>query len=241
MCCHNLRGCDERKLDESLLTNLPPFRGLTQLQIREILDAAQTARFDAGVEVFAEGVPIDRFFLLLDGHVRVQRTTPQGDQIILLHIAPGQLFGIGVALGHKTYPATAIAADDCVVLTWPNRLWPDFIARYEGFATQTYAVVGTRLADMHNVIVEMATKQVEQRIAAALLRLITQTGRKVEEGIEIDFPITRQNISDMTGSTLHTVSRLLSAWEKDGIVASARKKITVTAPHQLVLLSGVSG
>ena len=230
-----------KKLDESLLTNLPPFLRLSRPQIREILDAAQTARFDAGQTVFAEGTDVERFFLLLDGHIRVQRITPQGDQIILLHIGPGQLFGIGAALGHKTYPATAMAADDCVVLAWPNGLWPDFIARYDGFATQTYATVGDRLNDMQAVIVEMATKQVEQRIAAALLRLITQTGRKVEGGIEIDFPITRQNISDMTGSTLHTVSRLLSAWEKDGIVASARKKITVTAPHRLVLLSGAAG
>lgn len=230
-----------QKLDESLLSNLPPFRNLARPQIREILDAAQTARVEAGQAVFSEGMPVDRFFLLLDGHIRVQRTTAQGDLIILLHIAPGQLFGIGAALGHKAYPATAMAAEECVMLAWPNRLWPEFIANYAGFATETYAVVGERMADMHSVIVEMATKQVEQRIAAALLRLITQMGRKVEAGIEIDFPITRQNISDMTGSTLHTVSRLLSAWEKDGIVASQRKKITVTAPHQLVLLSGVTG
>ena len=229
-----------QKLDESLLSNLPPFRNLTRSQIREILDAAQTARVEPGQAIFSEGMPVDRFFLLLDGHIRVQRTTPQGDLIILLHIAPGQLFGIGAALGHKSYPATAMAAEECVMLAWPNRLWSEFIANYDGFATETYAVVGERIADMHSVIVEMATKQVEQRIAAALLRLITQMGRKVEAGIEIDFPITRQNISDMTGSTLHTVSRLLSAWEKDGIVASQRKKITVTAPHQLVLLSGVT-
>lgn len=229
-----------KKLDESLLVNLPPFRNLTRPQIREILDAAGTARFDVGQTVFVEGMPVERFFLLLDGHIRVQRTTAEGDQIILLHIAPGQLFGIGAALGHMAYPATAVAADDCVVLAWPNRLWPDFIATYQGFATQTYAVVGDRLNNMHSIIVEMATKQVEQRIAAALLRLITQMGRKVDLGIEIDFPITRQNISDMTGTTLHTVSRLLSAWEKDGIVASERKKITVTAPHQLVLLSGIA-
>ncbi len=229
-----------KKLDESLLTNLPPFRSLTRPQIRDILDAAQTARYDAGDTIFAEGVAVERFFLLLDGHIRVQRTTAAGDQIILLHIAPGQLFGIGAALGHKTYPATAISADDCVVLSWPSLLWPKFVANYDGFATQTYATVGGRLNDMHAVIVEMATKQVEQRIASALLRLITQMGRKVDHGIEIDFPITRQNISDMTGSTLHTVSRLLSAWEKDGIVASVRKKITVTAPHRLVLLSGVT-
>ncbi len=239
--CHNKQGFIVKKLDESLLTHLPPFRSLTPPQIREVLDAAQTARYDAGQTVFTEGMPVERFFLLLDGHIRVQRSTAQGDQIILLHIAPGQLFGIGVALGHKAYPATALAADDCVVLAWPNRLWPEFIARYDGFATQTYSVVGDRLNDMHAVIVEMATKQVEQRIAAALLRLITQMGRKVTNGIEIDFPITRQNISDMTGSTLHTVSRLLSAWEKDGIVASERKKITVTAPHRLVLLSGMAG
>lgn len=229
-----------RKLDESLLTDLPPFRSLTRPEIRDILDAAQTARFDAGQTVFSEGAAVDRFFLLLDGHIRVQRTTRDGDQIILLHIAPGQLFGIGAALGHRTYPATAVAADDCVVLAWPNRFWAEFVSRYSGFASQTYAVVGARLNDMHAVIVEMATKQVEQRIASALLRLITQMGRKVDGGIEIDFPITRQNISDMTGTTLHTVSRLLSAWERDGIVASERRKITVTAPHQLVLLSGIA-
>ena len=227
-----------KKLDESLLTHLPPFRNLSRLQIREILDAATSARFDAGRAVFCEGMPVDRFFLLLDGHIRVQRTTEQGDQIILLHIAPGQLFGIGAALGHKTYPASAVTVQDCVVLVWPNRLWAEFIAKYDGFSTQSYAVVGERLNDMHNVIVDMATKQVEQRIAAVLLRLITQMGRQVEGGIEIDFPITRQNISDMTGSTLHTVSRLLSAWEKAGIVASERKKITVTSPHQLMALSG---
>lgn len=230
-----------KNLDESLLTHLPPFKSLTHAQIREVLDAAQTARYDAGQTIFSEGMAVERFFLLLDGHVRVQHTTAQGDQIILMHIPPGQLFGIGAALGHTAYPATTMAADDCVVLAWPNRLWPEFIARYDGFATRTYAVVGERLNDMQAVIVEMATKQVEQRVAAALLRLITQMGRKVDDGIEIDFPITRQNISDMTGSTLHTVSRLLSAWEKDGIVASERKKITVTAPHKLVLLSGMTG
>jgi len=228
------------KLDESLLTALPPFRSLTRPQIREILDAAQTARFDAGSSVFSEGMPVDRYFLLLDGHIRVQRTTPGGEQVIALYIAPGQLFGVGAALGYKTYPATAVAADDCVVLWWPNRLWPDFVARYDGFATQTYKVVGDRITEMHSMIAEMATKQVEQRIACAILRLIAQMGRKVDGGIEIDFPITRQNISDMTGTTLHTVSRLLSAWEKDGIVASERKKITVIAPHRLVLLSGAA-
>ncbi|MFN4156685.1 MAG: Crp/Fnr family transcriptional regulator [Gemmobacter sp.] len=229
-----------KKLDESLLTDLPPFRKLTRPQIREILDAATPLRFEPGVAVFSEGMLVERFFLLLDGHIRVVRTTPGGDQIIALHIAPGQLFGIGAALGRTTYPATAMTADECLALAWPNRLWPAFTDRYDGFATETYRSVGDRLGEMNDRILEMATQQVEQRVACAILRLVTQTGRKVEGGIEIGLPITRQNISDMTGTTLHTVSRLLSAWERDGIVASERRKITVTAPHRLVVLSGAT-
>jgi CRP-like cAMP-binding protein len=91
---------------------------------------------------------------------------------------------------------------------------------------------------MQDMIADIATKHVEERIAGALLRLSAQMGRPVADGIEIGFPITRQNISDMTGTTLHTVSRLLSAWEKDGIVASERRRITVTAPHRLEAISG---
>lgn len=226
------------KLDESLLSGLPPFSRLDRPQIREILDLAVPRRYDTGSAIFREGAEAERFYLLLDGVIRVIRTTPTGEQIIALHIAPGQLFGIAPALQRDTYPATAMAAADCVALSWPVRLWHDFTAKYDGFATESYRTVGERLGEMQTRIVELATKAVEQRVAAALLRLANQTGRKTDEGIEITFPITRQNISDMTGTTLHTVSRLLSAWEKEGLVKSTRKHVVVTAPHQLMLLCG---
>ena len=134
-----------------------------------------------------------------------------------------------------------MTADECVALCWPNRLWPEFTTRYDGFATEAYVMVGERVGEMNNRIVEPATQQVEQPVACAILRLINQMGQKVEGGIEVGFPIKRQNISDMTGTTLHTVSRLLSAWEMDGSLVSERRKITVSAPHRLVLLSGADG
>ena len=226
------------RLDESLLSDLPPFSKLEQRQIREILDLASSRRYDEGVAIFEEGHDAGRFYLLLDGYIRVVRITPSGEQVIALHIPSGQLFGIAKALGHETYPATAIAAAESIALSWPTRLWDEFVAKYDGFATETYNTVGVRISEMNNRIVEMATQQVEQRIACALLRLINQTGRKVEGGIEIDFPITRQDLSEMTGTTLHTVSRMLSAWEKQGLVRSGRKRITVLEAHKLVLLSG---
>ncbi|WP_308421081.1 helix-turn-helix domain-containing protein [Frigidibacter albus] len=67
--------------------------------------------------------------------------------------------------------------------------------------------------------------------------MITQSGRKVVDGIEIGFPISRQNVADMTGTTLHTVSRVLSLWERGGVVRSTRCLVVVTDPHRLVVMS----
>ncbi|MGR3322181.1 MAG: Crp/Fnr family transcriptional regulator [Pseudooceanicola sp.] len=229
------------KLDESLLADLPPFSQLERPQIREILDHAVSRRYEEGTAIFREGHDADRFYLLLDGYLRVVRTTPEGDQIIVLHISPGQLFGIAPALQRDTYPATSIAAAESIALSWPVSLWSDFVARYPGFATESYKTLGERLGQIQETLTEMATQAVEKRVACALLRMVNQSGRKTSQGIEIAFPVTRQNISDMTGTTLHTVSRLLSAWQKDGIVQSTRKHIVVTDPHQLVELSGMQG
>lgn len=225
------------RLDESLLSHLPPFSKLDRRQIRAILDLAAARRYDSGVSIFDEGTKAERFFMLLDGYVRVVRITPTGEQVTALHIPAGQLLGIAKAIGKDTYPATAIAATGSIALSWPMHLWDRFVADYEGFATETYKTIGNRLGEINTRVVEMATQQVEQRVANALLRLINQTGRKVPNGIEIDFPITRQDLSELTATTLHTVSRLLSAWEKQGLVQSKRKRITVCNPHALVVLS----
>ncbi|MFP7570530.1 Crp/Fnr family transcriptional regulator [Marivita sp. S2033] len=226
-----------RKLDESLLTHLAPFAGMTRAEIREVLDQSTSQRFPNGSTIFHEGDPAERFHVLLDGYIRVVRVTPQGEHVTVLHIPAGELFGIAVALGHTHYPASAIAASDTITLSWPMRLWPEFNTRYSGFSLANTTTMGRRVQEMHDRIVELATQQVEQRVANALLRLISQMGRKTEHGIEVDFPITRQDLSEMTGSTLHTVSRLMSAWEKKGIVESRRKHIIVSRPHELVILA----
>jgi CRP/FNR family transcriptional regulator, nitrogen oxide reductase regulator len=226
-----------KRLDESLVMVLPPFAGLARDQVRLILDEAAAHRVETGASVFGEGDLATRFFLLLDGHIRAQRVTASGEQVILHEIPPGEMFGIARALGLDAYPATAVAVAESIVLAWPMRLWDEFMARFDGFARQTFRTLGQRLAVKNDRIMELATQAVEQRISNAVLRLVNQSGRKTPAGIEIDFPITRQDLSEMSGTTLHTVSRVLSAWEKAGIVQSERKKITVVAPHQLVLLA----
>ena len=97
--------------------------------------------------------------------------------------------------------------------------------------------IGQRLQEAHTRIREMATEEVERRVAHAVLRLIRQAGKPEGTGIRIDFPITRQDIAEMTGTTLHTVSRILSAWEAKGLVEGGRQKLLVRDAHRLQLLA----
>ena len=111
------------------------------------------------------------------------------------------------------------------------------MAKFPALATNTLQTVGSRLQETHTRVVEMSTQQVERRVAHTLLRLAKQSGRKVEHGIEIDFPISRHAIAQMTGTTLHTVSRILPAWEQRGLVESGRQRIVLREPHKLFLLA----
>ena len=224
-------------LDKSLLTGLPAFVGLSGEDLDHVLKGARSSRVPKDSEVFSQDEEARSFHLLLSGHIRVVRTSPEGHQVIARYINDGELFGIAIAMGKTTYPASAVAAVDCVVLSWPNSVWPDLVARAPAFGAAAYQTIGGRLQETQKQVMEMATEQVEQRVARAILRLVQQSGRKTSDGIEIDFPITRQDIAEMTGTTLHTVSRLLSAWEDEGLVRGGRQKVTVTNPHGLMLIA----
>ena len=224
-------------LDASLIQDLPPFVGMPHDDLTELVAQAASARVAKDASVFTQGEKPQSFFLLLDGNIKVVRTTPDGEQIVARYLSAGELFGIAVALGLEQYPASAVAAKDCVYLSWPNKIWDTIVEKYPTFRSNSYKVVGERLQDTQERIVEMVTEKVEQRVAAALLKLISQTGKKTGDGVLIDFPITRKDISELTGTTHHTVSRLMSAWESAGIIDGGRQKIIVTDGHKLMLIA----
>lgn len=225
-------------IDRSLVAGMPLFAGVAPADLDVLLAEARSARYPKNAAVFSQGEEAHSFFLLLHGHVRAAKTTPAGQQVVVRYITPGETFGVAVAIGLSHYPATATAVDESVALTWPSPAWPRLVERHPGLAANTLQAVGARLQESHNRVIEMATEQVERRVAHALLRLVQQAGRKVEAGIEIDFPISRQDIAEMTGTTLHTVSRILSAWESDGLVEGGRQRIVLRDPHRLFQLAG---
>lgn len=224
-------------LDQSLIAGLPLFAGLVPDRLDLVLRDAQAVRYARGTDVFEQDGQAHAFFVLLHGRLRVVKLTPDGQQVVVRFVSPGEVFGIAQAIGRTTYPATATAVVDSNALVWPASAWPRLVAEHPALAVNALQTVGSRLQEAQTRVVEMATERVEQRVAHALLRLAQQSGRKVEAGVQIDFPISRQDVAEMTGTTLHTVSRILSAWEDAGLVDGGRQRIVLRDPHGLMLLA----
>jgi CRP-like cAMP-binding protein len=210
----------------AMIRSLPLFGDMDDAELERVLAQAAELRIGKGTAVFEQGRTATAFYVLLEGRLKVVQITPDGQQLIIRFVVPGDLYGIAKALNRKDYPATALAVVDSVTLAWDMALWDDFM-RLPGFARQVVHMMGGRVQEAHTRIKEMATQNVEERVAHAVLRLVQQSGRKVEQGMLVDFPVTRQDIAEASGTTLHSVSRMLSAWEGLGIVAAGRKQVIV--------------
>lgn len=216
-----------------LLLDFPPFEGISARDVGNIVSQGRVSTVPAGRAVFEQGVEAHHFYLLVEGYVRVVRTLPDGQQVIVRYFPAGELIGIAPAMNLFVYPASAIAVVDCVVVAWPSRLWKEFSSAYPAFGINALRAVGQRLQDSQARLVEISTRRAEQRIAIALLRLGESVGTPAGEGFTIDFPLSRQDLAEMTATTLHTVSRLLAGWERMGLVESGRQRIVVVSKNGL--------
>lgn len=223
------------KPDPSLIRTFPLFSQLSDDDLQRVVTSAVSKLVSPGQSVFEQGEPATQFYLLLSGRLKVTQIANDGQQFIVRMVHPGDIFGFAKALQREDYPGTATAATDSIVLGWPMSLWQPLIEKCPHLALTALNTIGQRLEEAHTRIREMSTQEIEQRIAQTLLRLMKSAGRQEKDGIRIDFPLSRQDLAEMTGSTLHYVSRILSSWENQSIVRSGRRSITVTSTEKLRL------
>ena len=214
-------------LDRSLIADLPLFAAMAPAQLDAALAGAHSHHYRKGDVVFSQGENAHSFFVLLHGRLRVTQTTPAGEQVVVRFVAPGDMFGVAMALRRSSYPGTATAVVDSLALLWPSAAWAGLMANNPAFAANALQTVGSRLQEAHERIREISTEEVERRLAHALLRLMREAGRETAEGRLIDFPLSRQDLAEMTGTTLHSASRIMSAWEAMGIIESGRQRVVV--------------
>ena len=220
----------------SLVAAVPLFSKMSDSEQDAILALASSHHYGAGTAVFAQGEAAAHFYVLLSGRLRVTQVDSSGQQTVVRMVNPGDLFGIARALRRTDYPGTATAVSDSVALQWPMEAWDELTESHPRLSINAMHTMGQRLQEAHGRLHELATEEVERRVAHAVLRLANNGGRREADGIRIDFPISKQDIAEMTGTTLHTVSRILSAWERAGLVEGGRQKLLIREPHRLLLI-----
>jgi len=210
------------------------FEGLDPAALSELHSAARPRALSAGQLFFNEGDLAAAFYVLDKGSVKLTQLTPEGHQVVLRLLTPGDAFGGVAAFGGTTYPIGAEAVTNATALEWPGDVMAGLMERHPRLAINALRFVAARLQDMQVQFRQLATEKVERRVARALLKLVQQASRRVDAGVLIDVPLSRDDIAQMTGTTLFTVSRILSRFEADGLIEAGRQRIVIRKPHGLL-------
>lgn len=215
----------------------PFFAGLTAAEIERVRSAGRRQTLSAGSFFYMQGDPASAAYLIEKGRVRLSQVTPDGQQVLLRVIGPGNMFGAVAIARIESYPVTAETAENCTVLVWPRTELITLVEQMPKLALNAIQMMAGHVQEFQDRFRELATQRVERRLARTLLRLASQAGKKTDEGVLIDLSLTRQDLAEMTGTTLYTVSRILSQWESQGLVRSGREKVILRWPHGLVTIA----
>ncbi len=223
--------------DTQSLSSITIFQGLSPESLRQVARAARIRKIANGSFLFHQEDPASALYVLTRGRVRLTQVTADGQQVILRYILPFEAFGVVAVLSVAGYPVAAEAVEDSTALAWEKAAFERLMEETPRLAINAMGILAGRVQEFQDRLRELATERVERRIARTLLRLVRQTGRQTPEGVLIDFPITRQDLAEMTGTTLFTVSRTLSGWEAQGIIQGGREHILIRDPHGLVAIA----
>ena len=219
----------------TVLQRVPLFQGLSPADLATVAREAHERPLQKGEALFQQGEEAVHNYVMGWGRLRLDQTTPDGQNLVLRYMGPGDLVGTVAVLRGMPFPATPIAVEDCMLLAWSALRTADLLTRYPAIALNAINVIGGRLEEMQERLREAATQRVERRIASTLLRMARQSGRRVAGGVEIPFVVSRNDLAEMTATTLHTVSRTLAAWEQQGILSGKRAAhLVIAEPHRLV-------
>lgn len=209
------------------------FRGLDEATAKEAFQRSHQRSIAAGGAFIHQGDPALVFHILTQGHVKLVQVTPGGHEILTRFVKPGQEFGVISVLSGFENAMSAQAIDDCRALVWAGEVMAQLIERHTRIAFNAIRVLALRNLNMQRRYQELLTESVEQRLAQAVLNLLPTMGSEVDNGTLIDMPLTEEDLAELTGTTIYSVSRILNKWERAGIVVARRKRIVVCCPQAL--------
>jgi len=218
---------DKEALRAQLLQGFPFFAELPAARLEALLAEAPLLRAPAGDVLFDAKQPCRGFPLVLSGSVRVFKAGPNGREILLYRVEPGQscILSGGCLLGHSDYAAAGVAETEVEILSVPPAQFHELMLQFEPFRRYVFGSYGERLSEVMELVEEVAFRRLDARLAQTLIRR-----GPVIEG-------THQALADELGSVREIVSRLLRSFEQQGWVRLERERVTVLEPKGLSALA----
>jgi CRP/FNR family transcriptional regulator, nitrogen oxide reductase regulator len=203
------------------------FHGMPARDRAAILEAGTQRTLRKGQLLIRQGDAAASFFLIERGYLKLTQLTADGSEVIVRFVGPWDPVAGVTALGEGVYPVTATACDRVDLLDWPRAALTDLLSRFPELKTNVLREMTAHMDDALTRLRELATMKVSQRLAHTLLRLTRPSTPAVAGALTVPHALTRQELAELTGTTLFTVSRILTDWEKTGLVRSSRAKVEV--------------
>jgi CRP/FNR family transcriptional regulator, nitrogen oxide reductase regulator len=209
------------------------FQAMPAPDSQAVLGAGVHRSLRKGQVLLRQGEPASTFFLMQRGYLKLTQLTPEGAEVIVRFVGPGDPVAGVAALGEAPYPVTATACDAVDVLAWSRGQLAELLARYPQLKTNILRELTAHMDDALTRLRELATLDVRQRLAHTLLRLTVNAASAGAGGLTVPHTLTRQELAELTGTTLFTVSRILTEWEGAGLVHSTRAHVAVLDAERL--------
>ena len=219
------------------LASLDLFQGLAPAALHDVLGLARVRRIPKETRVFNQGDPGVRAHALVEGSVRISQSGSDGAQTVMRFIGPGEMFGTVALFTDGRYPADAIAVAHSLEVSWSEGELLELMGRHPKIAINVIRIIGKRLQEVQDRVRELSTQRAERRVAHAVLRLARQAGHSTIDGTAIEFPLRRKDVAALSGTTLHTASRILTGWEKAGLVLTRNQRLTIRGTAEIARIA----
>jgi len=204
------------------LGQIPLFLRVSTEDRERIASLAQLRRYERGEHVFHEGDESDFFFVVVSGRVKVYKHAPHGSDIILEMFGPGGPLGAVAAYESRPYPASAAAIEPATCLLIPREAFFGLLERHPSLVRGLLGSLSLRLVELTTRLTEMTAGRIDARFARLFLKLADQLGRPERGGLFIPLALARQDLADLSGTTIETSIRIMSRWSKDGVLRTEK-------------------
>jgi CRP-like cAMP-binding protein len=207
------------------LKQFPLFDAFTPQEMDEVQRQTQMRSYAKGQILYLPGQPGDQLYMLKSGVVKLSRLLPDGRELTLALLKPGDVFGELEVVGEEPRTAQAVAYGTVLLCVIQKRDLLRWMERKPSLAIRLTKLIGLRRHVIERRIEQLLFRSASAKLAALLLDLSEQFGRADARGVLLDLPLTHQELSNLTGSVRETVSDVLSQFRTQGWVAVERRRI----------------